>query len=292
MDIVYKSIDSGLSMHIVFAAFKMNAHQRFLNVLEKRFQLSAQILGQNILSPQYRITWLTILMLGVLAFVGYQCIYTIRTAEIDLAVNAIADLCVDIKVNRECMQSSYEHYYIEFHFHFQFAQKSFMLIYMSKKYVKAIKFLESIYMANERTDANAVIIEKFVNKLEFVTKMLFYQIVITVICTIFLPLALYPLTGQWNMVLPMAIDGLDYRTATGFAWTWAIHVPIIIIAGNYFVCYDILFLILVVHVHFMTAIMSNKIQYLNQMTMEKMSARHNIQMNFRNILMLHQEIKS
>lgn len=76
----------------------MNAQRRFAAVLAQRFAVCANVLGQNILSPQFRVTLRTVAMVGMLVFVACQCVYTMCSAETDLAVNAIADLCVDIKV--------------------------------------------------------------------------------------------------------------------------------------------------------------------------------------------------
>lgn len=156
--------------------------------------------------------------------------------------------------------------------------------------IKSIDFLSEIYVQNLRTIENVDVFDKFIRILQKCVKIVIFNYSSCVISFYLSPLIIYYATGSIDPIMPLFLPGTSPDTHLGYGISTCYHLFAIFYAGCVYIFYDVLFAVQVLHVILMTNLFRHKIRGINRMASIKQPSRLEIVLNFRNAMMLHNEI--
>lgn len=162
-------------------------------------------------------------------------------------------------------------------------------IYDRKRIGKPIKFLSLLYEQNEHDDENLAIIANFMKLLTFCSKWLIGAYVYAVLAAFSGPAILYLMDGGREMMIPTSIPGTSVNSSSDYALNIIDQAFICIASGCIYLYFDLLILILVLHVGLMTDILIQKIRMITAAATNHHSPVE-IRKNFRNIVNVHNEL--
>lgn len=173
---------------------------------------------------------------------------------------------------------------------FQIVVKSSFPLFAFSHIKANIEFVENIYKSNLTVEENRSIFKGLVKILKLIVKIFFTSYSITWALVLLSPLVIFLLTrGVYEPIFPFVLPGISLGTLSGIFLTYIYQVCC---AGSIvlaFAFYDSLFITQILHVKLMADILRNKIRAISEMaTME--TPHLDMSINFRNVLLLHDEI--
>lgn len=112
---------------------------------------------------------------------------------------------------------------------------------------------------------------------------------LTSIALFSIPIVMQLLRGQPEKMLEIFVPGIDDTTKSGFLVVSAYHTVLIIMSFLGTCGYDLIFISLVIHYWPLVAIFDIEVKDFNK-TLKEVNSKTKIQLQFRNILLMHKEI--
>lgn len=155
---------------------------------------------------------------------------------------------------------------------------------------QTINFLKQIYNSNLKTPENQAIFTEFSKILRFCARLIIFNYSFCVASFYLSPMIIYFVTGSAEPIMPLFLPGTSPESVTDYCINTVYHIFAIFCAGAVYIFFDVLFAVQVLHVILMTNILRNKIRAINDMVSAKNQSRFEIIVNFRNIMIIHNEI--
>lgn len=155
---------------------------------------------------------------------------------------------------------------------------------------QTIDFLKQIYETNLKTLENQRVLVNFTKILRTCVKLIIFNYTFCVSSFYLSPVIIYSVTGSADPIMPLFLPGTSPDSMVGFTISTIYHLFAIFCAGAVYIFFDVLFAVQVLHVILMSNILRNKICAINEMVTAKNPSHPEIIVNFRNVLIIHNEI--
>lgn len=155
----------------------------------------------------------------------------------------------------------------------------------------SFKFLSKIHQQNQDSLTNQWILLKFITLLEFVANSLIYYYATAGVMATAMPIALSMMTDIKEYIIPIELPGLPLNNA----WQYPLNLgyqACFVPNALFYVYFDFMLVVQVMHVILMTAILNKKLRSINRMIARRhrRNRRIDLELNFRNIILLHNEL--
>lgn len=174
----------------------------------------------------------------------------------------------------------------------QIATKAIFPFVARQKIGTSINFLKQIYEANSNTLENQDAINWFIKILQTCSKIIISNYSICVISFYASPAIIYLVTGSADTIMPIFLPGTSPNTVWGCTLSTIYHIYAIFCAGGVYIFFDVLFAVQVLHIILLSKILRNKIRAIDAMVDVEHPSHYEIMVNFRNVLVLHNELLS
>lgn len=161
-------------------------------------------------------------------------------------------------------------------------------IYDRKRIGKPIEFLSAIYKQNQHDAENQAVLHRFVNYLTFGSKALIGAYIFAVLAAFSGPAIIYLLDGGREMMIPTCIPGTSADSVGGYSVNIVDQTLVCLASGFIFLYFDLLILIMVMHVSLLTDILRQKVRMVS--SREQRLSHQQITANFRNIIGMQKEL--
>lgn len=135
-------------------------------------------------------------------------------------------------------------------------------------------------------------IDSFIKILQTCSKVIISNYSICVVSFYASPGIIYLITGSVDTIMPNFLPGTSPDTVWGCTLSTIYHIYAIFCAGSVYIFFDVLFAVQVLHVILLSKILRNKIRAIDDMVDVEHPSHYTIMVNFRNVLVLHNEMLS
>lgn len=159
-----------------------------------------------------------------------------------------------------------------------------------KETYELVKFLEHIYIRNKKTNNNAIL-RKFLTMCYILCKIIIIVFALTATAFICLPIVLFVTTGEMVPSINLYIPGLDSETSTGFIILCCYHLVLMLMAFFGTCGFDLLFIMLVLHLWPLTEIFAGQVDQLNKTLRNRQNCSQKQQkIQLRNVMQMHRDL--
>lgn len=284
---------------IVAGAPKMESYSLFRIVIYKWIGAVASLAGYDLFHQDRKISAYNRFTLAVGVACPLLYTYAIVTCDGDLRFTAITYFGAGIQVTLGSNSKSKTNWWFflqSFDFiSLQLTTKALFPVIHKKSICRAITFLEEIYVANTKSSENKASFDEFTILLTTIIKSLMAAGVAAYCTYITSPAVLYFIDSSHlepilSWVLPGTTPGSENirhyiinQTFNVFVTFWSVV---------YYILFPLLFTFLLVHVALLSSIMSNKLNAIDQMLVDKESPKNDVKKGFKNIILMHMELSS
>lgn len=175
---------------------------------------------------------------------------------------------------------------------FQIAMRTVFPLLARSQIRSAIDYLSDVYKRNECTDENRSIFTRFTSMLRgFEKSRLIGSVIMSAAFAISPVLVYYLSDSQLTVLLPMYWPGTSPTTThIGYIVNLTYQMFAFYIGVLTYTYYDMLFIFQLFHVILLTNILSRKIRTVSKMASMKRPNAHVIDINFRNVILIHVEL--
>lgn len=161
-------------------------------------------------------------------------------------------------------------------------------IYDHQRVGKSTKFLSAIYKQNLHNEENWPVINDFVKLLTTCVQILIADYVFAVLSAFSGPAIIYFLDGERELIIPTCFPGTSLASMADYALNITYQAFVCIACGCIYLYFDMLILVLVLHVSLLTDILRKKMRRV--MAAEKQLTHLEITMSFRNFINMQNEL--
>lgn len=160
------------------------------------------------------------------------------------------------------------------------------------KIVDALAFLDIIYERNRFGQENQKILNEYTKLLTTFLKIMFLDYAVSNGSALIATILLNILSSEYVYVLPVYLPGLPIDSADGFELNSIWQLISCVYAATAYTYFDALHALLVLHVHLMTNILRNKVRIISEMAAEVRPSQKEIFERIKNVIFLHNELRS
>lgn len=155
----------------------------------------------------------------------------------------------------------------------------------------SLKFLSKIYEQNRQTIANRIVLSRFGRILYFCAKLLLIDYIVVGILAILSPALLYYFANIKEYIAPVWLPGLPLNYCHEYPINMLFQALIVYCGCIYYLYFDILFVVQVLHVILLVEIMRQKVREISTMAINRQRFNAiDIKFNVRNIILMHNEL--
>lgn len=285
----------------------MEAYNRFNFVIYKWLRVFGLAQGHDILRPEWsKWSFYTLLSCITAISIPFMYMWTMYNYSGDLAMKAFGYLGIGYQVRVTLWHTQntkhktitvsqphelYKHWNL--YLRLQIAVKTLFPFIARQSINESIDRLKRIYQPNLQTTENLAIFDRFTRILRTCAKLIASNYMMCVVSFYASPAIIYFVTGSADPIMPLFLPGTSPDSVRGYIISTIYHIYAIFCAGCVYIFFDVAFAVQILHVILMTDLLMNKVRAINDMAADgKRNCSLQVLINFRNVLMLHNEMLS
>lgn len=156
--------------------------------------------------------------------------------------------------------------------------------------ITAVAVITNIHKQNSKTYEPHSAYVRIMHRLTILINLLMAIYMLGVIGIYVCPLILYKLYGTRQLILPMYFPWMSLESDIDYWINIMYQAWMLPCGGAFYAYFDILFVILTMHVNLMNDILCEKVRALNDIITAKKPSQIGITLNLRNLILLQEEL--